>query len=181
MGNFLAAIRSRATLIIAIVALGAAFGAGFSLQGLIKEAEIAALKGDYAQQIAEAAQKAEIFEQRARGAEQRASQEIADAHAKFVEDQQHERALTQRRIADLAAGNERLRVAIDVVTRDPNLSGHAACASGGDGQATAAISPSSAARLARRYADYNELVDQIGLCQKTIEAFQRMAPPAATP
>jgi hypothetical protein len=174
MGSLFAIIKDRATLVVSIIALAAAFGAGFCLQGLIKDTEIAELRGDYAQKLGEAQEAKAVFEARARGAERRAATEIAEAHAKFVEDQQHERAITQRRIAGLAAGNERLRVAIDVVTRDASLSGPAACASGGDGQATATIARPVAARLAGRYADYNELVDQIGLCQKTIEAFQRM-------
>jgi len=177
MGSLLAALKARVTLIVASIALIAAFGAGFALQGLIKDSEIADIQLEHETQVADAYAARNVALELARAVEHKAAEDIAAAHAKFVEDQQHERAITQRRIADLAAGNERLRVAVEVATVATGVPSGATCSSGGDGQATATIARPVAARLAGRYADYNELVDQITLCQATVEAFQREMTP----
>jgi len=167
----IAAIKARATLIIACIALVAAFGAGFALQGLIKDAEIASIQLEHETQVAEAEAARNVALERVRATEKKASDDLATLSEKFVEDRQHENAVTQRRIADLAAGNERLRVDLEFATSSAGVRDPAAAAGGSDGQATAFVARASAARLEQRYADYNELVDQIGLCQATVRTY----------
>lgn len=171
MNSLFAAIRARATLIIAVVALTAAFGAGFALQGLIKDGEIASIQLEHQTEVAEAYAARNVALERARATEKKAGEDLAALSEKYVEDRQHENAVTQRRIADLAAGNERLRVDLEFATSSAGVRDPATAAGGGDGQATATLERRAAARLEQRYADYNELVDQIGLCQATVQTY----------
>jgi hypothetical protein len=167
------AIKARATLILSTIALAIAFAGGFELQGVIKDGEIAAINLAHQTAIATATQEKLTAVTKARAAEQKATQYIADLTAKYVEDRQHENAVTQRRIADLAAGNERLRVAVEIATNNAGVPSLATAAAGGDGQAYQVIARPVAARLAGRYADYNELVDQLTLCQGVVETDRR--------
>lgn len=155
---------------IAAVTLAAAalFGAGMLLEATIKEGEIANLKLAHETAVAEAEAARNVALERARATEQKAAEDLAALTAKYVEDQQHEKAITQRRIADLAAGNERLRVAIEANSGNGGVPGTTTGASGGDGQATATIARPVAARFAQRYADYNEIVAQLDHAQAII-------------
>lgn len=154
------------------VALAAAAAGGAVVNGWRLDAkyggEISDLKLAHETAVAEAEAARNVALERARATEQKAAQDLANLTAKYVEDQQHEKAVTQRRIADLAAGNERLRVAIETNSSNGGVPGPATGVGGGDGQATATVSRSTSARLAQRYADYNEIVDQLTLAQAVI-------------
>ncbi len=170
-------IPDRATLIGLIGTALIAFTVGFTAERSIKNGEIATLKLDHETLVAEAEAARTVALERARATEQKAAADIAALTDQYVEDRQHENAVTQRRIADLAAGNERLRVAVEVAANSVGVRDPAASASGSDGQATAALSRATSARLAGRYADYNELVDQLTLCQGVVVTDRRMTEP----
>jgi hypothetical protein len=162
-------IKAKAALFAIVAASALAFAAGFALQGTIKNGEIARINLAHQTAVAEAEAARNVALESARATEQKAASDLAALTAKYIEDRQHENAVTQRRIADLASGNERLRVAIEANTSNGSLPGPATSTAGSDGQATATISRAVASRFAQRYADYNEIVDQLTLCQSVIE------------
>ena len=153
-----------------------AFAAGFALQGELKDGEIARIHLAHAQALAQAEQAKSDADERARLAEQATQKSIDTLATDFTERQAHEKVATDQRIADLLSERSRLRIAINRSASGSALSCPASPASGGDGEATATLDGRAAARLTARYAEYNELVDQIDLLQATIDAYRKQAP-----
>lgn len=158
-----------------VTVLAGVFGAGVMLERNIKEVEIATIQRGHQEMLTAAERARGDAEAAARAAENKAAHEQAALVASYEEKLQHEKSTADRRIADLAAGAERLRVAVETDPGRCELPATATGASGGDAPATATISRSSAARLARRYADYNEIVAQLTLCQAIIVADRELA------
>lgn len=95
---------------------------------------------------------------------------ITLATEKYEQGRSDEKAQADRTIADLRSDVTRLRVRTNRPAGSGGVPAAPAAAGSGDGEATETLSGAVAARLAGRYADYNGLVDQLGLCQQTIEA-----------
>lgn len=153
-----------------------AFAAGFALQGELKDGEIARLNLGHVQALAQAQQAKSDADERARLAEQATQKSIDTLATDFTERQAHEKTATDQRIADLLSERQRLRIALARPASGGALSCPASPAGGGDGETYAFARGDVSARLERRYADYNALVDQIDLLQATIDTYRKMAP-----
>lgn len=157
-------------LLIAIIA-AAALGVDYGMD--MREAQMTKMRTAYNTALGKSEAAKLAAEARATEIEAASNGAVMSAVTSYEESRKNEKALDDRRIADLSG-----RVAsLLVSTSHRPASGGAlpaagACAASGDGQATETLAPAVAARLARRYADYNELVDQLGLCQ-TVVAIDR--------
>lgn len=155
---------------LALVVALALLAAGWCLGSAHVNGEIVKLEVAHKAAIDEATRAKNAAEERTDEANKAATGAIESAQLTFEETRKNEKALDDRRIADLATDNSRLRVS----TRRTNagscgaLPAAAGAAAGGDGQADETLAPTVAARLAQRYADYNEVVDQLNLCQSIL-------------
>lgn len=165
---------------LAGIALAAAFlfSAGMALEGELKDGEIAEIQLAHKQALADATKAKMAAEEAVRVAENKAARDLATLSDNFTKEQEHEKTAANQRIADLLSANVRLRVAVQRPAAGSCApGGPTPAASVGDGQATEALAPATAGRLARRYADYNAIVDQLSLCQATIEEYLELAGP----
>jgi hypothetical protein len=155
---------------LALVVAIALLAAGWCLGSAHVNGEMTKLSVAHKAAIDEATRAKDAADARADEANKAATGAIESATLYFTEERKNDKALDDRRIADLTADVVRLRVS----TRRTNTGGcsalpaAAASAGGGDGEADETLAPAVAARLARRYADYNEVVDQLSLCQAVI-------------
>lgn len=157
----------------ALIALTLAFGGGFMLEHMLKNGEIAAI--ELAQQTAlNKAQAALIAANAANTALERAASTATAAAAEAYEKgEQNAKATNEPLIADLRAGNRRLLVSLAAIAANGQpVPGTATTASGSDGASQGTLSGPVAARLAGRYADYNENVRRLTLCQATVNAYR---------
>ena len=158
-------------LIIAVLV----FLAGFGLNGVIKNSEIKSLKNKQLVEL-NTAQAAKITaEKKTREAEQKVSSSLAKAATAFEEVRENDKANSNRVIADLRSDVTRLRVLVRRSPSNGGVPGTSTSASCGDDKAEQTLSGPVAARLAERYAEYNSLVDQLGLCQATVRADRELA------
>ena len=88
---------------------------------------------------------------------------------KYEESRQNEKATDAATITALRNDVVRLRVSTNSrPAGGSQLPATTAGACTGDGQTEQTLAPTVAARLAGRYAEYNEIVDQLGLCQDVL-------------
>ncbi len=161
------ALTIQAQIIIAVGIAIVAFLAGFKLQGVIKDNEIAEMKTAYDAKVLKATNAKLAAVNHARDVEQLNATAMSAAATTFEEKRKNEKATDDRTIADLRSRVTSLRVS----TRNPgsrDVPGAPAGACAGDGQAEQTLAPAVAARLAQRYADYNAVIDQLELCQATL-------------
>lgn len=153
------------------------FAAGFCVQGWRKDGEIAEMQVAWNKLIIAADKARAEAEKRAGLAESNERAYYAAALATYKETVTHDKAISDRTIADLRAGNDRLRVSTSKsAARSCPVPGAAAGAERSDGPSEETLAPAVAARLAERYAAYNALVDQLTLCQETVRARSAPAP-----
>lgn len=157
-------------LALAIAAAVACMGLGYGAANVIKGKEIAELKADHAEQIVAATTAQAEAERQYRQAEQDHATALAVANTTYEEARKNDQARTILAISNLRSGIDRLRVSIAPAGATGAMPATDASTGGGDGQATATLSGPVAARLAGRYADYNEIVEQLTLCQATVVA-----------
>lgn len=143
---------------------------GWYANGVVKNGEIAAI--ELAQQKAlETANAAKTAaEEHATELEHSQATALSIATTTFEEKHEADKTAADHRIADLNARVTSLLVSTHRAANPGSgaLPGPATAASGSDGEATETLSAAVAGRLARRYADYNEIVDQLELCQATV-------------
>lgn len=163
----------QAKLILATGLVVLTFFFGFKANGYIKDAEIDALNAGHAKVVATANSARLAAEVRARETERGATLAISTAAETFEKVRQDEKTTSDRRIADLLSDNSRLYVSTRTAYRR-SVPGAPATACTGDGQTEQALAPAVAGRLAGRYAAYNEIVDQLTLCQSTIQTYRMM-------
>jgi len=150
---------------------------GVCVQGWHKDSQIATMKAGWEQTVKSAGEARDAAEKRAGQAEAKERQRYADALEKYKESVDHEKAISDRTIADLRAGNDRLRVSTArAAPGSCAVSGTPAGAAGSNEASEETLAPAVAARLAERYAAYNALVDQLTLCQETVRARSAPAP-----
>lgn len=164
--------------IVAIVAMvvGAAVF-GWTIQGWRMGDELTKVKASYQSAVDNANTARVAAEGRASLAESTERANFGRALSAYKESQAHEKAISDRTIADLRTGLNRLRVST-TNSRSCGLPAAAGAATGSDGPGEETLAPAVAARLAGRYADYNALVDRLTLCQAVIQGRQSIAPPA---
>lgn len=160
-----------------LLAVALSFGAGFALQGELKDGDIAEIHLAHGRELAAAVKAKADAEEATRLAEDKANRDLAALSDQYVKEQEHEKAAADQRIADLLTANVRLRVAVQRPAGGCAIPGAATTASGSDDQATEALPGPVAARLTRRYADYNAIVGQLTLCQDTIDRYLELAGP----
>lgn len=165
------------TVVIAILIVVAA-AAGWHVQGWRMGDEMATMRLEFGEALSAAESARITAEGRASLAESKEREYFANALAEYKESQAHEQATSQRTIADLRAGIDRLRVRTTPASRSCTLPAAAAGTTGGDDPGEETLAPAVAARLAGRYADYNALVDRLTLCQAVVRGRQSAAPPA---
>lgn len=160
----------RVQVILAAFIASLAFAGGWHLCDTVQDGEVANIHLMHQVMLGQA-QSAKIkADERATMLEQKHTQALSSAAATFEEDRYNDKITSDRRIADLSARVTSLRVDTQRTYADNHaLPGTATGAGGSDGTAAETLSGSVAARLAQRYSDYNELVDQITLCQRTVE------------
>jgi hypothetical protein len=144
-------------------------GVGFDAERTIKNGDIAQIQLADDKALGEA-KDAKIAADAKTAKKEREGQDALSDLAKIYEDtRQNEKAQSDKRIADLQSGAVRLRVSTGPSTANVvQLPGASVAASGGDGGPVETLSGSVAARLAGRYNAYNEIVDQLTLCQGVI-------------
>jgi hypothetical protein len=147
--------------------------AGFRMNGYIKDAEIAKLNEAHTEVLRVATAARLTAEMKSRDDESKAVVAIAAASDQFEEVRQNEKAITDRRINDLLVDNSRLYVSTRAANRR-SVPGAPATTVASDGEADQTLAPAVAGRLASRYAAYNEVVDQLTLCQDTITTYRNM-------
>lgn len=162
--------------VIAAIIVGAAV-MGWTVQGWRMGDELTKVKSSYKSALENANTARVAAEGRAALAESTERANFDKALSAYKESQAHEKATTDRTIADLRTGINRLRVST-TNSRSRPVSGSTAAAAGSDGPSEETLAPAVAARLAGRYADYNALVDRLTLCQAVIQGRQSTAPPA---
>lgn len=157
----------KALIVVILMAFGFAFGHHTATTE--KDVEIGKIKLANTKALGKALVAKSVAEDRVATLEHEHATALDIATTTFEESRAHDKAIADRRIADLNARvtSLRVRVATDAssgsTVRDP-----AAAASSGYGQTTQTLAPAIAGRLARRYAEYNELIDQLELCQVTV-------------
>ncbi|CAB5145087.1 Spanin, inner membrane subunit [uncultured Caudovirales phage] len=156
-------------IIAVIVALG--FGAGFGLEHQLKGGEIAAINLEHEQALTVATEMREAAEKHAADVEHAGADNLAAQAADYERKIQDEKTASAHVIDGLRSGATRLRVNVtgDTCRSDVPKAADAASGSNAAGQAT--LAGPVAARLAERYADYNALVRQLDLAQKTINEY----------
>lgn len=170
--------------VIGFAVVAIIFSLGFSLAAMLAEGEASKVKAAYLAEKLELTKLAKASEERARSAESRASTDLFNAAQTYEEVRKNENATADRRITDLLTERDRLRVRLSKV-RTPAagaiVPGTAATPSASDGEADETLAGPVAARLTQRYNDYNEVVDQLTLCQATVTADRAMFAPAPKP
>ena len=167
-------------IIIGLAIVAAIFGVGYATASTIKDLEIARLeKGhhEYQNKLKDEAIMANMI---ARSAESRAADSIAKSAEIYEQRRQDEKATSDRILNDYRNDVIRLRV---LLKKSPTATGAvvpntATSASTSDGEAEQTLDGAVAARLAQRYFDYNEVVDQLELCQAVVRADRAMLEPA---
>lgn len=154
--------------VVVLVSLAAAFG--WHANGVVKDSEISALNLAQQQALGKALEAKSAAEERATELEHSHTIALDIATTTFEEKHEADKTAADRRIADL---NTRVTSLLVSTRRAANpggcaLPGPAAAAGRSDGEATETLSAAVAGRLARRYADYNEIVGQLELCQATV-------------
>jgi len=149
----------------AAILLTLGFAGGFTLEHRLSESTIATLKADYANKVAEAAAAKDAADLRVESIERTNAEEQQKLIANYEQRIQNERSITESTVANLRDGISSLRVKLAANSGGSKLSNVIASATGSNGETAASLSRSVAARLAGRYADYNEIVDQLELCQ----------------
>lgn len=166
-------------LTLAGTALLAAGSAGFGLAHTLAAADIAQLNEAHTQALNTALAAQLAAETRAQALETAGRTATTEAVTKYDEGRKNDKAKDDRTIADLRADVKRLRVSTTSHPSGGALPAAGPAAGAGDGQAQQTLSGSVAARLAGRYADYNELVDQLELCQGQLERDRSITAPGA--
>lgn len=163
---------------IATVVAALIFSAGFGVEHALKTGEIASLKLTYEKQVNDAKDRVIAANARADAAEGRQRATLVAAATTYEQIRAQEKAQDEKTIADLRSAAKRLRVSTVAAPDRGRVPGAATCACGSDGQTQQTLSPTVAARLAGRYADYNALVDELNLCQTAVNAYLVPAPSA---
>lgn len=143
---------------------------GFELEGHFAAERIDAIATSYKKSYDAAVDAKVAAEKRASDTEANQRVALATAATHYEEVRQNEKAASDRTIADLRSGLERLRVRTVTTTSGGQVPGAANGAGTGAGASTETLDPAVAARLAGRYAEYNALVDRLNLCQDALEA-----------
>lgn len=163
--------------VVAIAVFGAVFALGFGVASKLAEGKANKVALAHAEERAQLVDLKLAAEQRANSAESSNSSAMAASAAIYESVVQNEKALTERRVADLNSELVRLRVrtkkaesaaAGAIVPNSPAGTG----ASNGEAEQT--LAGPVAARLTQRYADYNALIDQLTLCQAVVQADRDM-------
>lgn len=171
-------------IVIAVAALGTAAALGFGLAATLAEGKADKVAAAYQKEKAELTNLALQAEQRARSLESNQSSAMFTAASTYESVTQNEKDIIARRVADLLSDNQRLRVRLAKATAPTGgavVPGTAAATSGGDGQTEQALAGPVAARLTQRYADYNEIVGQLELCQTVVRLDRAMFEQPKTP
>lgn len=146
-----------------------AFFCGFALEGKIKDGDIATLKLNYQSALNTSAEALTKANKAARDHEHSDIESFAALATKYEERRQNEKAADASTITALRNDVVRLRVSTNSrPASGSQLPATTAGACTGDGQTEQTLAPTVAARLAGRYAEYNEIVDQLGLCQDVL-------------
>jgi hypothetical protein len=143
---------------------------GFAAERTIKNGDIATIKLNYGTALKMSADALGKANKDATDHEKADTKTFADLATKYEETRQNEKARDSIVIADLRSDVKRLRVSTNRPASGGHLPGAPASASGSNDQADETLAPAVAARLAERYADYNEIVGQLWLCQDTLRA-----------
>jgi len=154
---------------IAVAALVVGLFTGYAAEHKIKTGEIAQLKLDHEVIMKASVAALSTANDRAQAQEDIQALKFASLSTDYEAKRQNEKALDTSTITALRNDVVRLRVATNNrPASGGQLPGTATCACTGDGQAEQTLAPAVAARLAGRYADYNEIVDQLGFCQEVL-------------
>ncbi len=157
----------KALILVILVALGFAFGHHTATTE--KNVEIGKIQLAHEKALGKAQAAKSEAEDRVATLEHDHATALGIATTTFEESRAHDKAISDRRIADLAARVTSLRVRVATNASGGSTVSSAFTAPGSSyGQATETLAPAIAGRLARRYAEYNELIDQLELCQATI-------------
>lgn len=165
-------VQAKIIFVAAVTAL--IFLAGFKTSTFISDAQIETINAGWNKKLSAAKDAQLAAEMVSRSAERKAAEEIAASAANFEKVRQDEKATSDRYVTDLRNDVTRLRVTVTRLSRPVVVPGTPAAASGGDGQSEETLNGSVAARLAQRYADYNELVGRLDQCQDTILQYRAM-------
>ncbi len=166
-------------LVIALGMASALFGVGYYSASTIKNLEIARLEKGHHEYQDKLKDEALMANMNARSAESRAADSIAASAETYEQVRQNEKAASDRILNDYRNDVVRLRVLLKkssaaTGTVVPNT---ATGASPSDGEAEQTLDGAVAARLAQRYFDYNEVVDQLELCQAVVRTDRAMFEP----
>ncbi len=165
-------IQAKVIIVVGIVVLS--FLAGFKVSSALSEAEIKTMENAHLTALNAAKDQALTEHMLARAAERKAAESIANAASNFEKVRQNEKDIADRTITDLLNDNARLRVSVRSRPATGTVPGTAAGAGSCDDRSEATLTGSVAARLARRYDDYNALVGVLELCQATVRADRAM-------
>lgn len=160
------------TLIIAAVSASG----GFWLSHTISAKQIASMALESSTKVIAATEARDKAESKYKLLKEAADKSQAEALAKYNEGVLDGKASSIRIIDDLRNDVTRLRVS---VAKGNSSSGSMSVPSsnskGGDEEVGYSLSPTVAARLAGRYANYNEVVTQLTLCQDILVVHEKMS------
>lgn len=173
------ALPVEAKMILAGGALLVAGLVGFMLSHTFSETEIAKLNEDHTKELNVALDAKLKAETRVHGLEDEGRKATTAALTAYDETHQNEKATADRTIDDLRNDVKRLRVSTTRGTSGGGMCPTGPSTSADHGEADETLTGSVAARLAGRYADYNEVVGQLDLCQGQLLRDRKItAPPA---
>jgi len=153
---------------VGAVLLTLGFAGGFTLEHRLSESTIATIKADYATKLAAAEAARDAADLRTASIEQATDAAQQKLIADYEQRIQNEKAISNDTVNGLLNGINSLRVKLAANSSGGKLPNPAASAAGSNGETSATLSRAVAARLALRYAEYNEVVDQLELCQGII-------------
>lgn len=146
----------------------ALIGFGYVMGGTDARIERDEARGQYASALATATIARDAANARAANIEKHWSASVTAVGTAYEEIIKNEKATTDRTITDLRNDVVRLRVRTQPA-RGGDLPGPAAAASERDAATDQTLAPAVAARLAERYAEHNEVVEQLTACQAILQ------------